>query len=89
MVQLRLSLGIAATTRMSRFTRVAANEQMLLKLGHTSNLQDFCLDELEGLRLRDTVVPAYEAVFMRILSTNGTRVGDPWDKQARAHEPAP
>ena len=37
---------------MSRFSRVAADEQMLLELGHTSNLQDFSPRGLAGAGLR-------------------------------------
>ena len=40
-LQLGLGGGVAATARMARFALIAANEQVFLKLGHGSNLQDF------------------------------------------------
>jgi hypothetical protein len=40
-LQLSLTLGIAATAGMSRFPLIAADEEMLLELRHLLNLQDF------------------------------------------------
>src|SRR5215469_6177914 len=40
-LQLGLALRIAATARMSRLALVAANEQVLLELGHKFTVQDF------------------------------------------------
>jgi hypothetical protein len=39
-LQLGLAGGIAATTRMSSFALIAADEEMLFELGHRFNLQD-------------------------------------------------
>jgi hypothetical protein len=40
-LQLGLAPGVAAPARMSGFALIAADEQMLLELGHNPNLQDF------------------------------------------------
>jgi len=49
-LQLGLCLGIAAPARMARIALVAADEQMLLELGHEFNLQDF-----RGAKLSDSI----------------------------------
>lgn len=51
-LQLGLARGIAAAARMSGFTRVAANEKVLLELGHEINVQDSTLDIAQGRRTR-------------------------------------
>jgi len=43
-LQLGLALGITAAPRMTCFALVAADEKVLLELGHELNVQDFGLD---------------------------------------------
>jgi hypothetical protein len=47
-LQLGLARGIAAAARMSGFALIAANEEMLLELGHELNVQDFAAEMTEG-----------------------------------------
>lgn len=53
-LQLGLALGIAAPARMSSLALIAADEQMLLELGHEFTVQDFPWEHrFEGLSTRD------------------------------------